>query len=93
MEARGNNLKEFLINLPVFHHRVMLIYPKLTPPEFKFTDIHEQSIHVHYFSKRYGLKEFVNGLLQGLRKMYSSQAIELLESRDEGSDHEIFKVS
>jgi hypothetical protein len=94
MEARGNNLKKFLINLPVFHHRVMLIYPKLTPPEFKVTDIHEQSIHVHYFSKRYGLKEFVRGLLQGLGEMYSTEvAIELLESRDEGSDHEIFKVS
>jgi hypothetical protein len=27
MEAGGNDLKEFLINLPLFHNRVMLIYP------------------------------------------------------------------
>jgi hypothetical protein len=94
MEAGGNNLKEFLINLPVFHHRVMLMYPKLTPPEFKVSDLQEQSINVHYFSKRHGLKEFVRGLLQGLGKMYGTEvAIELLESRDDGSDHEIFKVS
>jgi len=32
MEAGGNNLKEFLNNLPIFHNRIMLIYPKLTPP-------------------------------------------------------------
>ena len=94
MEAGGNNLREFLVNLPVFHHRVMLIYPKLTPPEFKVSDVQEQSIHVHYFSKRQGLKEFVRGLLQGLGKMYETPVeIELLDSREQGSDHEIFKVS
>lgn len=94
MEAGGNNLKEFLLNLPVFHRRVMLIYPKLTPPQFRISDIKDQSLHVHYFSKRQGLKEFVRGLLQGLGKMYETQVeIELLESRDEGSDHETFKVS
>jgi hypothetical protein len=35
MNSGGINLKEFLVNLPVFHNRIMLIYPKLTPPEFK----------------------------------------------------------
>ncbi len=94
MEAGGHTLKEFLMNLPLFHDRVMLIYPKLTPPEFKVTDISEESVHVHYFSKRLGLQEFVRGLLQGLGKMYSTEvAIELLDSRDDGGDHEIFKVS
>ena len=39
MEAGGNSLKEFLVNLPVFHSRIMLIYPKLTPPEFKISDL------------------------------------------------------
>ena len=94
MEAGGDSLKEFLINLPVFHHRVMLIYPKLTPPEFKISDVQEQSVHLHYLSKRQGLQEFVRGLLQGLAKMYDTEAeIELLESRDDGSDHEIFKIN
>ena len=94
MESGGNNLKEFLINLPQFHNRIMLMYPKLTPPEFKVSNTETNSIHVHYFSKRAGLKEFVRGLLSGLGKMYGVEAsIELLQSRDEGNSHEIFKVS
>lgn len=94
MEAGGATLEEFLLNLPVFHNRVMLIYPKLTPPEFRISEVTERSIQVHYISKRVGLQELVRGLLQGLAKMYNSPAvIELIQSRDDGSDHEIFKVS
>ena len=94
MQSGGSSLKEFLINLPAFHNRVLLIYPKLTPPEFKISHIEENSIQVHYFSKREGLQQFVRGLLQGLGKMYQvNTVIELLESREEGSSHEVFKVS
>lgn len=94
MDAGGNTLKEFLINLPMFHNRVMMIYPKLTPPEFKVSDLTEEGLHLHYFSKRAGLKEFVRGLLQGLGKSYNTPLeIELIESRDEGKDHEIFKLT
>ena len=94
MEAGGSNLKDFLRNLPAFHNRVMLFYPKLTPPEFKVTHEEERSLHLHYFSKREGLKEFVRGLLQGLGKLYSTPVqIELIEDRDAGADHEVFKVS
>ncbi|MFV8366964.1 heme NO-binding domain-containing protein [Flavobacterium sp. XS1P27] len=93
MEAGGNNLKEFLINLPLFHNRVMLIYPKLTPPEFKVTDVTENSLNIHYFSKREGLQDFVRGLLQGLGKMYNTPVtINLVQTRDEGCSHEIFNV-
>ena len=94
MEAGGNGLKEFLLNLPVFHNRVLLIYPKLTPPEFKITDVEDNSLCLHYFSKREGLQDFVRGLLIGLGKMYHTPTIiELLQSRNDGSSHEIFKVS
>ena len=94
MEAGGNNLKEFLVNLPQFHNRIMLMYPKLTPPEFKVSDIENNSIHVHYFSKREGLQEFVRGLLSGLGMMYGVEtSIDLMQTRDEGNSHEIFKVS
>lgn len=94
LEAGGSNLKEFLNNLPAFHNRIMLIYPKLTPPEFKVSHVEESSIQVHYFSKRQGLQEFVRGLLQGLAKLYEVNAtITLIQSRNEGSDHEIFNVS
>ncbi|MFD1293700.1 heme NO-binding domain-containing protein [Lutibacter holmesii] len=94
MESGGNNLKEFLVNLPLFHNRIMLMYPKLTPPEFKVSDIEESSIHVHYHSEREGLQEFVRGLMSGLGKMYEVDVnVELLQSRSDGSSHEIFKVS
>ncbi|MFT5166220.1 MAG: hypothetical protein ACI8P3_001451 [Saprospiraceae bacterium] len=94
LETGGNSLREFLINLPQFHNRIMLVYPKLTPPEFRVSDIADQSIHLHYFSKRAGLQEFVRGLFQGLGKLYKTPVvIELLNSRENGDDHEIFKLS
>jgi hypothetical protein len=93
MNSGGANLKEFLVNLPLFHNRVMLIYPKLTPPEFTVSDIEEKSIHMHYFSKRVGLQEFVRGLLLGLGKLYGTCYCRINTKRNEGSSHEIFKVS
>ena len=94
MQTGGSNLKQFLINLPVFHNRIMLHYPKLTTPEFKISHIEERNLCLHYFSKREGLQEFVRGLIQGLGIIYSAETkIELLKSRSDGSDHEIFKIS
>ena len=94
MESGGSTLKEFLNNLPLFHNRVMLIYPKLTPPEFKVSEVSESSLNLHYFSKREGLQDFVRGILQGLGIMFNTPTtIELLQTRDLGGSHEIFKVS
>jgi hypothetical protein len=94
MESGGSTLKEFLVNLPLFHNRVMLIYPKLTPPEFKVSEVSEKSLNLHYFSKRQGLQEFVRGLIQGLGKMFNTPVdLELIQTRDEGSTHEIFKIN
>jgi hypothetical protein len=94
MKAGGSNLKDFLMNLPNFHNRIMLLYPKLTPPEFEVSNIEHNSIHVHYKSTREGLKDFVIGLLQGLGKMYATTiSIELINSIAAGDNHEIFKVS
>ena len=94
MTAGGNTLRAFLVNLPVFHTRIMLIYPKLTPPEFRVTDLEDRSILVHYFSKRQGLQDFVKGLLSGLGKLYDTPVtIEMIDSRHNGHDHDVFKVS
>lgn len=94
MESGGATLKEFLLNLPVFHNRVMLIYPKLTPPEFKVSNISDTSMHLHYISSREGLQEFVRGLIQGLGILFNTPVtVELIQSRDDGSSHEIFKIS
>lgn len=94
MESGGATLKEFLLNLPVFHNRVMLIYPKLAPPEFKVTNVSNTSIHLHYISSREGLQEFVRGLIQGLGIMFNTVVtLELIQSRENGGSHEIFKIS
>jgi hypothetical protein len=94
LEAGGKNLHEFLIKLPVFHNRVMLIYPHLTPPDFHVQMDSERSALVHYHSKRIGLQHFVRGLLVGLGKMYNEMAfVEIIQSRDHGYSHEIFKIS
>jgi hypothetical protein len=94
MEAGGSTLQEFLVNLPNFHNRVILIYPNLTPPEFRVTDLEEKSLHLHYHSKREGLKDFVYGLLVGLGKFFNTPIqIDPVASREEGNDHEIFKVT
>lgn len=94
MNTGGANLKDFLLHLPAFHNRVMLVYPNLTPPEFKVSDVQDRSLHMHYHSKREGLQEFVRGLLQGLGKLYETPVdIDLIQSRNSGSTHEIFKVS
>lgn len=94
MEAGGTSLREFLINLPFFHDRVLLIYPKLTPPEFKVSDAKDHSVHVHYYSQRTDLQEFVRGLLNGLGKLYNTPTtVEMIQSRDNGHDHEVYKVS
>ncbi len=93
MAAGGKHLKEFLINLPVFHNRIMMIYPKLTPPEFRISDIQDNQLCVHYFSKRSGLREFVRGLLSGLGKMYNTPLqIELVQHKVGDDGHEIFKL-
>ncbi|GAB4406377.1 MAG: heme NO-binding domain-containing protein [Bacteroidia bacterium] len=93
LSTAGRSLKDFLINLPSFHIRVMLLFPNLQPPEFQTSDIGERSLHLHYYSDRHGLQDFVLGLIRGLGKMYDTPvAISLLASRDQGADHEVFRV-
>ena len=94
MKAGGENLKEFLINLPNFHSRIMLIFPNITPPEFNITDIKHNSLTLHYYSTREGLTDFMHGLLKGLATMYKVEAtIKLLSGKIENKDHDVFEIS
>ena len=94
MTTGGTTLKEFIVNLPAFHNRVSLIYPNLNPPEFMVSDETENSIHLHYYSTRPGLTEFMRGLLKGLSKIFGKETtIEIIESRENGKDHDEFKIS
>lgn len=94
LKTGGVSLEEFLISLPSFHNRVQLMYPKLSPPEFKVEKIINHQYQVHYFSKRPGLQEFMRGLLYGLASYFKTAAtVQLLQSRDQGFDFEIFEIS
>jgi Haem-NO-binding len=94
LESGGNHIKEFLVNLPNFHNRIILIYPHLSPPEFKVTNVEENSLHLHYYSHRVGLKAFLRGIIQGLGKLFKqSIQIELPETRETENNHETFKIT
>ena len=94
LEAGGATLPEFLLNLPSFHTRLTLIFPKLDPPTFKIKEFCDNSLRLHYYSQRPGLTSFVIGLLKGLGTMYKTQLdIALVNSRETGSDHEEFLLT
>lgn len=94
MASGGASLKEFLINLPTFHSKVILIYVEMFAPQFTVTNIEANSILIHYYSNRRSLTEFVRGLLVGLGKMFNVPvSVILLSSKNEGADHDTFRVS
>ena len=94
IESRGNTLKDYLINLPNFHNRIAMIYPELTPPQFKISHIENDFLYVHYISKTKGLKPFVAGYLKGLVNVFNEPAaVTFLESKEDGRQQEIFKIS
>ena len=94
MNAGGATLYQFLQNLPQFHDRISLIFPKLVPPEFQVTMDSERQATVLYYSTRAGLTDFVKGLLSGLCKMFHEPqaGIIVCSTKDEGNDHDTFLV-
>ncbi len=94
MNAAGKTLPEFMRNLPNFHSRMTMIFPKLQPPHFECTDITEQSLKLHYHSHRQGLAPFVTGLMQGLGKKFNSPVtVRQTAAKAQGANHDIFEVS
>jgi len=94
MEAGGRSLGEFLVNLPNFHTRIVMIFPELKPPEFECTDVSANALRLHYRSERPGLAPFVVGLLQGLGEMFQTELEVIQEAAVEaGAEHDVFKVS
>jgi hypothetical protein len=94
MDAGGRSLPEFLTNLPDFHTRVSMIFPRLEPPRFKVSDMTERSLLLHYHTQRAGLAPFVTGLLKGLGKRFQTPltGVTLIRSRAEGAGHDTFLV-
>lgn len=94
LRSVGNDLREFLIQLPNFHSRVMLYYPNIVPPEFKVNQLNETIIHLNYYSKRPGLYPFVTGILEGLKIFFDSECtITMIEIGNEDDYHKnVFEI-
>lgn len=65
------------------------------PPSYYSSQVTPESLLLHYYSSRPGLWPIVVGVLKGMSKEYFGfeVGVELLESRDEGADHEVFRLS
>jgi len=93
LDAGGKTLKEFLLHLPVFHTNVALIFPQLNPPRFRYSDVGDLSLKLHYYSDREGLAPFVIGLLKGLSERFSTPVrIEHVTARGQEVDHDVFLI-
>ena len=94
LAAHGDDFLEFMQNLPDFHTRVQLVFPKLKPPEFTCTPLGERCLALRYESRREGLAPFLVGILEGLGQRFRKQLkIELAEARKPGTHHDVFHVS
>jgi len=94
IQTLGNNVTDFLVNLVDFHKSVYLIFPKITPPEFKVTNITENSLVFHYLSERDGLAPFVHGLLLGVGIRFQTELnINQIAFKAKGDNHDIYNVS
>ena len=94
MSLTGATLHDFLQNLPNMHARINLSFPDLQPPVFRCEAVTERSMLLHYHSHRQGLAPMVVGLLEGLSERFGTPiTITMIESREQGADHEVFHIS
>lgn len=93
-DAAGTSVQEVLANLDDLHARVGLLYPKLTPPSFKCSDVSENGLVLHYYSTRAGLAPMVVGLIDGIGKHFN-QPLEVtqLTHKQAGDDHDSFQIN
>jgi hypothetical protein len=94
MRAGGQNFTHFVMNLPNFHNRIMLIFPKLNPPEFKVEQISEKQLILHYYSNRDGLSSFVIGLIKGIGIIYDTPIeTKTILSEKQNFQHDIIEIN
>lgn len=92
MLSRGDSLQEYLLNLPAFHNRISLIYPELTPPEFRITQADDNGIEIQYLYNRKDITPYVLGYLSGITR-YFNQSGEVKVSPATDSRHLAFNIS
>lgn len=93
LTSTGSSLAEFLENLPHLHTRVLLLFPRLRPPDFHVERAGEGAMRLAYASHREGLAPFVVGLLRGLGEMFGQPVtVEHVERRAAGAKEDVFLV-
>jgi len=94
LKSGGDGFEQFLMYLPKFHGRVMLLYPNIIPPEFEVKKIEEGKILLQYHSKREGLTMFVYGLMEGIGKMFDHPVlVEIVNEKLKGGSNDSFLLS
>ena len=93
METGGRSLEAFLRNLPNFHTQIVLMLPRLEPPDFRCEEVDPSCLRMQYYSKREGLAPFTLGILRGLVTVFKSTAeVNQVAFKDQSADHDIFEV-
>lgn len=93
LKYAGDNLLGFLQNLDMMHLRVSNIMPNIEAPSFKCENITDNSVELHYFSKRPGLQYLVVGLLVGLGKRFNTPVdVKILHEKEKEDDHDVFFI-
>jgi hypothetical protein len=91
LKSGGDGFEEFVMYLPKFHGRVMLLYPNIIPPEFEVEKTMEGEMILQYHSQRDGLTMFVYGLMIGIGKMFDHPIeVEVINEKLKGSNNDTF---
>ena len=91
--AGGATLRDFLINLPVFHARLSMIFPRLEPLAFDCGNIGDRSVRMHYRCTLPGLAPFVRGMFLGLGELYdTAMTVDQVADKSAGADHDEFDI-
>jgi len=92
MSSRGETLRDYLLNLPDFHNRISLIYPQLTAPEFRLTDVTDTCLMFHYRKKWEGMTEYFRGYLNGLAEVYKEN-VTITPVSATSDPEEVYKIT
>lgn len=93
LDMAGSSLQEFLENLDVLHACLVESFPRIRPPTFSYEQVTPVTFNLHYHSQRQGLAPMVIGLIKALARRFDADvAVEHVQQRDAGSDHDVFQI-
>lgn len=85
LRVLGRDLRDFLNGLDNLHEYMRFSYPKIKPPSFFVSEETENSLILHYRSKRKGYVHYVKGQIKQVGKMFYKRNVEIdiLSEREE----------